>query len=121
MNKMTLGGYTVWNNPEKFTIPKKYRNTASKSTYSGVMFFSYGLFTDGQEVVLEWDWCPIATFDALQILLEQDTAHNWNPQTGTSYVVQILKLDGKYVLNSLLDAPWRRDVKLTLLIRSESV
>jgi hypothetical protein len=121
MNAMTLGGYTFWRNPTQFDIPKDYRSSDTANTYSGVMFFSWGIFTDGQEITLEWDWMTDTMFNTLQTLLEQDTAHNWNSQLGTSYVVQILKLEGKYLESALSDAPWRRNVKLTLLIRSESL
>ena len=121
MEKMTLGGYQFWRNPTSFTEPRDYRSSATADTYSGVMFFSWGIFTDGQEIVLEWDWMTSTMFAVLQTLLEQDTAHNWNSQLGTSYVVQILSLEGKYIESALSDAPWRQKVKLTLLIRSESI
>lgn len=120
MEAMLLGGYTFWRNPVLFDDPKEYRSTSSVSTYSSYAFFSYGTFLGGQEVVLEWDWMTESMFDTLQTLLEQDTAHEWNPQTGTLYIVEILKLEGKYVESALEDAPWRRSVKLTLLVKSIS-
>jgi len=114
----TNGSYTFWRNPTDFTIPKKYRSYAYKPTYTSVAFFSWGMFIKGQEIVLEWDWMPDDTFAELQTILENDEYVTWNTQLGASYSVQVLKLDGKYLESALSDAPWRKDVKLTFLIRA---
>ena len=122
MNKMTLSGEsgqcTVWRNPNKFTIPNKTKFSSSIETYGGIAYFSWGMFTAGQKIKLEWDWYDSASFDSLQTLLEDDEQKVWDPQTGTTYTVEMIKLDGKYLESALLDAPWRRDVVLELLIRS---
>lgn len=118
MQAMTLGGYTFWRNPTQFDIPKDYRSSSTISTYTGTAFFSFGIFTGGQEVTLKWDWMTSTMFGILQTLIEADEPNNWNTQLGTIYIVEIISLDGKYVLSALSDAPWRQDVKLDLLIKS---
>lgn len=116
MDTMTLGSYTFWRNPNRFTIPKQERHTAVVQTYANIAFFSWGLFY-GQTVVLEWDILAESAFDSLQGLLEDDIEIEWDPQTGTTYDVEVIRLDGIYVESALEDAPYRRDVKLELLIK----
>jgi hypothetical protein len=43
----------------------------------------------------------------------------WNRPTGTDYYVELQALEGSYVETSLLDAPYRQDVKLRMVITSE--
>jgi hypothetical protein len=123
MNKMTLSGEsgqcTVWRNPNSFTLPKKDKYASNINTYGGTAYFSWGTFTAGQKIKLEWDWYDSTSFDTLQTLLENDEQIVWDPQTGITYNVEMMKLNGKYVESSLVDAPWRRSVVLELLIQSE--
>lgn len=119
MDKMTLGGYEFWRNPNKFTVPKKDRYTSFVKTYGGAVFFSWGTFIEGVEITLEWEYMTETMFDQLQTLLEADAEIVWNPQTGDTYNVEIRSLEGKYLTTSLLDAEWREDVRLILAITSE--
>lgn len=119
MNKMTLGGYTFARNPNKSTEPKQYRSTSVVPTYGGAAFFSWGMFIEGLEVTLEWDYMTEAMFEQLQSLLDDDESKVWDPQTGSTYNVQMLTLEGEYLTTSLLDAEWRQNVKLTMVIMSE--
>ena len=119
MDAMTLGSYTFWRNPDQFTIPRQQKYASVIPTYGGVAYFSWGLFLAGQKVLLEWDVMTKAMWDELQTILENDTGVVWDPQTGTAYNVEVLQLEGKYVFKSLLDGAYRREVKLTLLIKSQ--
>ena len=119
MEKMTLGAYTFWRNPVSFDVPRKVKYSANVKTFEGDAYYSWGTELAGQKIVLEWDWMTDTAFDEFQTLLEDDETKVWDPQTGSTYNVEILKLDGAYVESSLLDAPWRKSVKLELLIRSE--
>ena len=118
MQAMTLGGYTFDRNPTQFDIPKDYRSTSFVDTYTGVSFFSFGIFSAGQEVTLEWDWMSNAMFIIFQTLLEADEAVTWYSRAGSTYITEILSLNGKYLESALSDAPWRKDAKLDLLIKS---
>ena len=119
MNKMTLNAVEFWRNPDTFTIPKKVKHSSWVQTYGGVAYFSWGTFLAGQEIVLEWKLMTSTMFGQLQTILELDSQVVWNPQTGTSYNVDVLRLEGRYVRNALLDADYREDVQLSLLIRTE--
>jgi hypothetical protein len=118
MQTMTLGGYTFWRNPEQFDEPRLKRFTAEVPTYGGSAFFSWGTFLAGQVIILEWSWMDETMWDQLQTLLEADTQIVWDPQTGSTYNVEITKLEGAYVESALVDASWRQKVKVELLIRS---
>ena len=118
MQKMTLGGYTFWRNPDQFDIPRERRYTAQVDTYAGSAFFSWGTFIEGQTIVLSWEWMDETMWDQLQTLLEGDAQIVWDPKDGNTYNVQMTRLDGAYVENALLDAPWRKSVKVELSIRS---
>jgi hypothetical protein len=119
MDKQVLGSYTFWRNPDKFTIPKSSKVFATVPTFTDEAYFSWGMFLVGQRIVLEWDWMTSDMFDELQDILETDAAVVWDPQTDVTYDVQVLELDGTYVEKSLLDADWRRAVRLSLMIVGE--
>lgn len=119
MIKMTLGSYTFWRNPTQFTIPRKIRSVAVVQTYEAAAFFTWGLFTSGQRCILEWKAVTSSMWDSLQTLLEADDQIIWDPQTGATYNIQIMRLDGEYWESALTDAEYRRDIQLELLIRSQ--
>jgi len=119
MDKMILGGYTFTWNPEKCTVPRKTKSSSTVETYSGAVYFSWGTLIAGQMISLEWDWLDEAQWDEFQTLLEADAEVVWNPRTGTTYNVEISKLQGTYQAKSLTDAAYRRNVVLSLIIISE--
>jgi hypothetical protein len=118
MDKMILGSYTFEWNPTNYTIPKLNKSWGKVDTYSSSATFSWGTFIVGQEVEIEWKWMKEAQFDELQTLLEADAEVTWTPQTGTTYQVEIMDLEGKLFLSSLTDAPYRLAVRLLLVIKS---
>ena len=78
-------------------------------TYSGAAYFSWGTLQEGQEILIEWGWMKEAQWDQLQTLLEADTQIVWDPQTGTTYNVEVTRLEGIYFESSLIDAAYRKD------------
>ena len=119
MEKMVLGGYTFeWNLTES-TIPLEQKAYSAVELYSGEAYFSWGTQIAGKQIALEWDWMKEDEFTQLVQLVRNDAQIVWNPQTGSTYNVEAVRLDGKYFTSSLLDANYRKDVKLELLIMSE--
>jgi hypothetical protein len=116
MTNMALGAYAFANNPAGFPIIGKKRAATHVETIGGVEFFSWGVFVAGQKVELSWNWMTPAQFTALNQILEADAQVVWNPQTGTTYNVQVLKLDGEFHGDLSGSAHYRKNVKLTLLI-----
>lgn len=118
-NPMTLGGVAFQRDPNSCTDPREQRFTSVVRTYGGIVFFSWGLFLEGVEIELKWRLMPETMFNQLQTLLEADEEMVWDPKSGTTYNVQIRSLEGSYVETSLLNAPWREDVTLKMVIISE--
>lgn len=119
MDKMVLGAYTFSWNPEKCTVPRETKSSSVVETYGGAVYFSWGTLIAGQKINLEWDWLQEAQWDELQTLLEADAEVVWDPQTGPTYNVEIAGLKGDYQDKSLIDADYRRNVVLSLVIISE--
>ena len=119
MDKMTLGAHTFWRNPVKCTIPQKDKFSSFVRTYDSVAYFSWGSSIEGREIEMEWPWMTSGEYADLITLVESDTQMVWDPQTGTTYNVELTYLEGAYVQSSLLDAEWRNDVILRLVILSE--
>lgn len=120
MANMVLGTYTFANNPIGFPIPQKKRAATSVETIGGVEFFSWGVFVAGRKVDLSWQWMSPGQFSSLAQILEADAQVVWNPQTGTSYNVQVLDLDGEFHGDLSSSAHYRKNVRLTLLIMGVS-
>lgn len=116
---MTLGGYTFTLNPEKCTKPLKEKRSSAVKTLGGVTYFSWGTYIQGQQAILEWKFCHVAQFSQFETLNNNNAQIVWNPGGGTSYYVEILKLEGKYFIDQTAGATHRGDVKLTLVIMSE--
>jgi len=118
MGSMKLGGYTFEWDPDKWTIPKSTKSQAWVKTYTGVEFFSWGLSIAGKQIDLEWEWMSEAQFEVLTALYEQDVAFTWVPGDGNSYLVELLRLTGEYFEVVGLDLAYRKNVVLSLLVRS---
>ena len=118
-NPMILGSYAFERDPDGCTVPKKARYTSMVKTYGGAVFFSWGLFIEGVEIEMSWKLMSATMFNMLQTLLEADAEIVWDKKSGTTYNVQLQALEGAYVETSLLDAPYRQDVKLRMVITSE--
>lgn len=119
-NPMKLGSYSFEREPDTCTVPHKARYTSMVKTYGGAVFFSWGLFIEGVEIEMTWRVMSATMFNALQTLLEADTEIVWDQQTGTDYNVELKALEGSYIETSMLDAPYRQDVKLRMVITGEA-
>jgi hypothetical protein len=118
-NQMSLGAYTFALNPTGFTMPVKKRAVSAVETVAGVEVFSWGTFIEGTPLVLEWGKMSPAQFNQFNSLLEADAQVVFNPQTGTSYNIELVSLAGEYHLDQTANAPWRKNVRLELLIVSQ--
>lgn len=118
MSNMELGTYEFDWNPDRWTIPKEEKFYGKVLTYSSVGYFSFGLSIIGKEILLEWDWMSVDQFNELNQLYISDIGYIWGPKDGFLYNVEILSFDGAYFETTALDAPWRRNVKMVLMILS---
>jgi len=117
---MRLGSYRFpaeWQ-PESFTIPKADRYCASVKTYESAAVFSWGPDIIGKTILVEWDFVPVAVWDELVAMEGADAAVTWDPEKPilNAYLVEIMALEGKFFEVVNADGPYRRQVKLTLII-----
>jgi hypothetical protein len=112
----SLGGYTFAVNPANATLPVKRRMGLPVETLTGVEMFSWGVIITGAKITLEWEFIPTAEFDSLEALYVADAVVAFNPENGHTYNVEILSLEGAYHLYSTNVSPYRKDVKMELMI-----
>jgi hypothetical protein len=116
----TLGGYTFYWDPDVMSIPEKQKTVAVAATYGGSALFEWGAILQGTKVTLEWDFMPKGMYKKLrEQYLREGTTYVWNPQTGgNTYNVRLVKLEGDYFGTVHHEGPYRRNVKLTMDVRS---
>ena len=122
MEKMTLGTHEFWRNPTNCTEPKERKITSIVPTYTSVVYFSWGMKIAGQEIVLSWDWMPSDEFAEFQDILAENVQKTFVPRSDVSgeyYNVEVLSVEGDLLKSSLWDAPWRKEVEVSLVIISE--
>jgi len=117
---MSLGGYTFAVNPANSTLPVKRRMGLPIETLTGVEMFSWGVVIAGARMTLEWEFMPTAEFNSIESLYIADAAVAWNPENGHTYSVEILNLTGAYHIYSTSVSPYWKDVKLELMILSQT-
>ena len=120
---MILGALTLAWDPDKWTIPDPKQVIAEKDTYSSNVIFFYGEKIVGKRIDLEWDWMSQAQFDALDVLYQADLPVAWDLQEPTdprTFTVEIEKMDGALFDVALWDQPYRKDVKVSLIILAVS-
>ena len=74
----------------------------------------------GTQVVLEWDWMYKEQYQQLRSMyLQTETTFNWTSGANdTVFGVKIVSLEGEYFETLLRSSAYRRNIKLTLDIRS---
>ena len=117
--KVVLGTLTFSVNPDRMTVIKSKKYASVVQTYSSAVFFSWGMKLVGLIALLEWTIMPEADWDSLVTMEAAEQAVVLDPKTGKTYNVEIVSLNGKYIEKSLAEAPYRADVKLELMIKSE--
>jgi hypothetical protein len=122
MARMSLGAYTLLQNPIEAGVIEKDKSCASVLTYTSVGYFSWGTSIIGKQVILGWNYMRSDQYASLQTLYEADVPVVFNPQDGRSrtYNVEITNLSGNYF--EKLTTPssvFRKDARLTLLILSQ--
>lgn len=117
---MALGNYTFDKNPSEMTVVKNDRIVSFVRTYESVAVFSWGTTIAGKQLYLKWGGMTTAQFNELQTLLEADAQVEFFPDidSGTSYIVEIIDLDGHYHISQSDAAEYRTDVSLQLLVIS---
>lgn len=114
----SIGSCTPSLLPGAMTLIRPEKPNAVKQTYSSVAYFSWPATIIGKTIELNWNLLPAADFIALDGIYSADLPVVFDPleSNGYTYNVQIIALDGKY----LLQRQHRADVVAKLLILSQA-
>ena len=118
MNKMILDSYTFPENPQEMDLVEAKKVLATVKTYEGEAIFQWDANIQDLSVMLRWDNISNTFWDNLRTKYLSTSSVVFNPQNGSTYNVIVQELIGKYVQYGLEDIPHRKDVELTLNIRS---
>ena len=119
---MKLGGYALdWDPDNQPAIVPEKRSSFVK-TWESVAYFSWGATIVGKEITIEWDWMKEAQFSSIQALHIADEAVLWDLDAAgkNNYMVEITFFDGKLFDTVGYGKAYRKDVKLRLLLLSET-
>lgn len=121
MANVIIGTVTCKNNPREMTLIRPDKPSAVKQTYSGVAYFSWPATIVGKELELTWDHMAGDDFAAIDAIFVADEPFTFNPNDGKGkqFTVNMLSLDGKYLIG-LDDSAnsTREEVRMTLLVMS---
>jgi hypothetical protein len=116
---MRLGDYSFEWNPDKMTIPERYRPISEVETYQGSAIFLWDILLQGIPVTLEWKYLSIDQYNKMRAKYLAGVEVEFNPDTGgTSYNVMVLSLIGQYIDVVHSDSIYRQNTKMILSIRS---
>lgn len=115
LGAVTFDGYV----PDSFDLPRPVKCISVVPTYGGVALFNWGNFIVGNRITLSWDMMDLDLFNTLDAMYLQSDNVAWDPEveTGTTYMVQITKFDGKLITVPSLE--FREAVTMELVIMSE--
>jgi hypothetical protein len=119
MDKMILDSYTFPENPQEVDLVEAKKVIATVQTYGGQAIFQWSANIQDLSVVLRWDNISTTFWDNLRTKYLSVSSVVFDPQNGNTYNVIVENLIGKYVQYGLEDIPVRKDVELTLNIRSQ--
>jgi hypothetical protein len=115
---MKLGAYTFVRNPDdKVPVVTEERRASYVKTLGGIGFFSWGDFLPGQEISLSFSLMPTAQYAQFLTFLKADAELVWDNESGSTYNVEILSLNGQY--NVKISSSNYKNVELKLLIMSK--
>lgn len=118
MDKMILDSYTFPENPQEMDLIEAKKVVATIMTYTGQGIFQWDADIQDLSVMLRWDNISNVFWDILRAKYLSTSNVVFDPQNGSTYNVIVEDLTGKYIQYGLEFIPHRKDVELTLNIRS---
>ena len=118
----SLGGYTFQWNPDDMTMPYSEKTVSEVISFSGTQLFEWTASIVGKEVILSWDYMSNGQYNALRRrYVETGTQYVWDPDIGgTTFNVIIKSLEGSYFKHLSEDIAYRKNVVMTLSLRSKA-
>jgi hypothetical protein len=122
MANISIGGVTCRIQPADMTLVRPEKTTSIKKTYTGAVYFAWPASIIGKQIDVHWDFMDADEFASFDALYVTDAEVVFDPQdlSGNTFNVNIVSLDGKYLLGlDTTSDSVRKDVKMTLLIMSQ--
>lgn len=115
---MKLGNYTFEWNPDDFTPPDADMFKSIQRTWKTAVYFSWGAEILGKPIELSWIWMSEAQWDELDAIYQAKDQMVWDPEVAGvgPFNVEVRDLDGRLFEVAGYEQPYRRDVKMTLVI-----
>lgn len=118
MALQSIGDLTFAIDPNLMSIPESKKSVATVETYTGSVIFQWGAILEGVEIELKWKWMDLTFYNALRTKYLTTDSYVWDPDTGDTYNVIIVGLDGAYFEEALGKIIYRKDITLRMSIRS---
>ena len=113
-----LGSYTFYRNPHTLSIPETKKPVSVVETWGGSAIFQWDALISGQSIEMTWPGMEASMYEELRTLYLEDDSVVWNPQNGSTYNVIVTNLEGEYIEAGHAESPYRKNVMMTLNIRS---
>lgn len=120
MTLYTLGGYTFEGNPQKMDPPESQKTVAEAETHGGSELFQWDASIVGESITLSWPTMSLTMYNQLRSFYLSPEAITFVPNDSYTYQVVVTNLDGDYFELLLESLAYRKDVELTLNIRSQT-
>lgn len=135
---MILGTYTFAWLPDKMTIPRPGKTVAVQNALGGTAYLSWpvagmpasvpaALPTIGEVIEMEWGLMPVAQYESLRAIylvgatvglsLPTDGLRVPTGSAASVYNVRIMSMAGKFLEVADYQIRYRKDVKVSMLIR----
>jgi hypothetical protein len=115
---LILGEYTFAWKPDDFTPPDPELYKSVVRTWDTAVYFSWGPEILGKPIELKWIWMSEAQWDELDALYQAKAPVIWDleePGIGP-FTVVIPRLEGELFEVAGYEQPYRKDVKMGLVI-----
>lgn len=120
MSNISIGGYTLINNPNSMDMPRPEKFSSSVMTFDSVVFYNWGVSIVGVQITLKWTYMLAGEYDALDAIYQAPGPLLFDPtlDTGKTYNVQMTSFTG--MMTNTIQGGYRTDVQMVLLIVGEA-
>ena len=115
-----LGSYTFALNPIEMDILESKKEVAEVKTYTGSSVFQWDALISGESVTMYWPTMTLTMYAQLRTLYLSASEIAFVPGDGYTYQVIVTDLNGEYFKYLTGATAYRKEVKLTLNIRSQT-
>jgi hypothetical protein len=120
MANISIGGYTLENNPNTMDMVRPQKYSSSALTFDSVVFYNWGVSIIGVQITLTWTYMLASEFDTLDAIYQEPGPLVFDPtlDSGKTYDVQMISLTG--TMSHTIQGGYRSNVQMVLLIVGEA-